>query len=91
MSKPTDIIKKPLITEKASLVKENGWYVFSVLTSSNKNQIRDAVEKLLAFVHAVGLFLLAFPKQGGNDAGEDDDGEKFKHDGCPFENCARRW
>lgn len=46
MIKPTDIIRKPLITEKASLVKENGWYVFSVLTSSNKNQIRDAVEKL---------------------------------------------
>lgn len=46
MSIPTEIIKKPLITEKASLVKESGWYVFSVLAKSNKNQIRDAVEKL---------------------------------------------
>lgn len=46
MSIPTEIIKKPLITEKASLVKENGWYVFSVLVKSNKNQIRDAVEKI---------------------------------------------
>jgi len=46
LSIPTEIIKKPLITEKASLVKESGWYVFSVLAKSNKNQIRDAVEKL---------------------------------------------
>lgn len=46
MNHPTQIIKKPLITEKSSMVKEDGWYLFSVNKRSNKIEIKDAVEKL---------------------------------------------
>ena len=46
MIHPTEIIKKPLITEKSSMVKEAGWYLFSVNKKSNKIEIKSAVEKL---------------------------------------------
>ncbi|NIP39841.1 MAG: 50S ribosomal protein L23 [Candidatus Dadabacteria bacterium] len=46
MNHPTQIIKKPLITEKSSMVKETGWYLFSVDKRSNKIEIKNAVEKL---------------------------------------------
>ena len=46
MNHPTEIIKKPLITEKSSMVKEAGWYLFSVDKRSNKIEIKKAVEKL---------------------------------------------
>lgn len=42
-----NVIKKPLITEKASLQSEkNNRYGFVVEASANKNQIKQAVEKL---------------------------------------------
>ena len=42
-----DIILRPNITEKSTLVKETGnQYVFEVLRSANKIEIRKAVEKL---------------------------------------------
>jgi large subunit ribosomal protein L23 len=42
-----DIILKPIITEKSTLVKETGnQYVFEVLRSANKIEIRKAIEKL---------------------------------------------
>lgn len=43
----TDILKRPLITEKATLVKETSNAVsFAVDHRANKKQIREAVEKL---------------------------------------------
>ena len=42
-----DILKRPLITEKAVLDKEKfGRYAFEVATSASKPAIRQAVEKL---------------------------------------------
>jgi large subunit ribosomal protein L23 len=42
-----DIILRPIITEKSTLVKDTGnQYVFEVLRSANKIEIRRAVEKL---------------------------------------------
>lgn len=42
-----DIILRPIITEKSTLVKETGnQYVFEVMRSANKIEIRKAVEKL---------------------------------------------
>lgn len=42
-----DIILRPIITEKSTLVKETGnQYVFEVLRSANKIEIRKAVERL---------------------------------------------
>jgi large subunit ribosomal protein L23 len=39
-------IKKPIITEKNSQLAEKGVYVFEVERKSNKNEIKQAVEKL---------------------------------------------
>ena len=49
MTKLVDILVKPLITEKSSLESEtNNRFGFVVALSSNKNQIKEAVEKLYA-------------------------------------------
>jgi large subunit ribosomal protein L23 len=46
--KLTDIIRRPLITEKTSIMREDGrTIVFQVATGANKTEIRRAVEKLL--------------------------------------------
>ena len=43
----TDIIKKPLVTEKGTRLKEQGnFYVFAVAEKANKIEIKAAVEKL---------------------------------------------
>ncbi|MGE5190747.1 MAG: 50S ribosomal protein L23 [Gemmatimonadota bacterium] len=43
----TDVLKRPLITEKATLLKETANAVsFAVDSRANKHQIQDAVEKL---------------------------------------------
>jgi len=41
-----DVIRKPVITEKATMVSENGAIVFEVDIAANKPQIKDAVESL---------------------------------------------
>ncbi len=47
MAHITEIIVKPLITEKTSVATDNfNRYGFVVATWANKNQIREAVEKL---------------------------------------------
>ena len=46
MKDPRQIIKRPLVTEKSSDVREKNWYVFSVDKRSNKQEIKDAVEKI---------------------------------------------
>ncbi|NCW15765.1 MAG: 50S ribosomal protein L23 [Rhodobacteraceae bacterium] len=39
-----DVIRKPIITEKATLASENGAIVFEVAHDSNKPQIKEAVK-----------------------------------------------
>lgn len=47
MSDPRSVIKKPLITEKNTALKEtSNRYVFRVDMRANKKQIKEAVEKL---------------------------------------------
>ncbi|WP_297616931.1 50S ribosomal protein L23 [uncultured Roseicyclus sp.] len=41
-----DVIRKPIITEKATMASENGAVVFEVAMESNKPQIKQAVEAL---------------------------------------------
>lgn len=44
---PSDIIKRPLITEKATALKSaSNTVLFAVDSRANKKQVRDAVEKL---------------------------------------------
>ncbi len=41
-----DVIRKPIITEKATMASEHGAVVFEVGVNTTKPQIREAVEKL---------------------------------------------
>ena len=42
-----DVIKRPIISEKSTALAEVGnRYVFEVATASNKQEIRDAVQRL---------------------------------------------
>lgn len=41
-----DVIRKPIITEKATMASENGAVVFEVAIDANKPQIKEAVEGL---------------------------------------------
>jgi large subunit ribosomal protein L23 len=42
-----DVIKRPIVTEKSSLLKDGGnQYVFEVATTANKIEIAKAVEQL---------------------------------------------
>jgi len=43
---PRDVIKRPLITEKATELMQQGKYVFEVDRSANKTQIKRAVEAI---------------------------------------------
>jgi large subunit ribosomal protein L23 len=46
--KQTDVIRRPLITEKTSILREDGkTIVFQVAVGANKIQIRHAIEQLL--------------------------------------------
>ena len=46
--KLTDVIRRPLITEKTSLLREDGrTIVFQVATGANKIEIKRAIELLL--------------------------------------------
>jgi large subunit ribosomal protein L23 len=46
--KQTDVIRRPLITEKTSLLREDGrTIVFQVAAGANKIEIRHAIEQLL--------------------------------------------
>ena len=41
-----DLIRRPLLTEKAILLLENNQYVFEVVPDANKLQIKAAIEEL---------------------------------------------
>ena len=41
-----DIIRRPIITEKASGLVENLQYTFEVARTANKSEIKEAVEKI---------------------------------------------
>ncbi|MEE9454291.1 MAG: 50S ribosomal protein L23 [Paracoccaceae bacterium] len=41
-----DVIRKPIITEKATMASENNAVVFEVAIDANKPQIKEAIESL---------------------------------------------
>ena len=43
-----DLIKKPIITEKATMASENGAVVFQVAMDATKPQIKEAVEAIFS-------------------------------------------
>ena len=42
---PFDLLRRPIITEKSTVMQEKGRYVFEVAPEANKRQIRNAVEE----------------------------------------------
>jgi len=42
---PYEVLRRPLITEKATLLKERNEYTFEVASKASKPQIKEAVEK----------------------------------------------
>lgn len=42
---PYEVLRRPLITEKAMVLKEQGKYVFEVAAGAGKQQVKQAVEK----------------------------------------------
>ena len=45
-TKYLEIIKAPVITEKSSILAQEGKYVFKVSPKANKTEIKDAIEKI---------------------------------------------
>lgn len=43
---PRDIILRPIVTEKSSILTEEGKYTFEVDPRANKTQIKIAIEKI---------------------------------------------
>jgi len=41
-----EVIRRPLVTEKSTVLQESGKYVFEVARDANKKQIKEAVEKV---------------------------------------------
>jgi large subunit ribosomal protein L23 len=57
---PYQVVKRPLITEKATLIKEQNRYAFEVMKEANKRQIKEAVE--VAFkVNVVKVNVMSVP------------------------------
>ena len=42
------VLKRPLITEKSTLLQEQNKYVFEVMPNANKIQVREAVQRAYA-------------------------------------------
>ena len=40
-----EVLKRPIVTEKSTILQENGKYVFEVTKDSTKHQIKWAVER----------------------------------------------
>jgi len=55
-----DIIRKPLITEKASDLQLQDKYVFEIARTANKMQVKDAVEKAFK-VHVIDVNMITTP------------------------------
>ena len=77
--KLTDVIRRPLVTEKTSILREDGkTIVFQVATAANKVEIKRAIQQLLgAKVASVRTSLVhGKTKRQGRFAGQRPDWKK---------------
>jgi len=51
---PYEVLRRPIVTEKSTMLAAQGKYVFEVAVGANKPQIADAVEKAFD-VHVVDV------------------------------------
>ena len=52
-----EVLRRPVITEKSSLLQERGRYAFEVAPGANKFQVREAVERAFN-VHVQGVNII---------------------------------
>ena len=52
-----EVLRRPVITEKSSLLQERGRYAFEVASAANKFQVREAVERAFN-VHVEGVNII---------------------------------
>ena len=57
---PYQVVKRPLITEKATIMKEGNKYAFEVTRDANKQQIKEAVEAAFK-VNVVKVTVMSVP------------------------------
>ena len=62
MNEHRSIIQKPIITEKATMLREGNKYVFRVDKGANKIQIRQAIESIFS-VHVVNVRTVTVPSK----------------------------
>jgi large subunit ribosomal protein L23 len=75
--KLTEVIRRPLVTEKTTVMKEDGrTLVFEVARQANKLDVKRAVEKLLGPKVASVRTSLAHGKQKGQFVGRRSDWKK---------------
>ena len=55
-----EIVRRPLITEKATIMKEQNRYAFEVVKEANKRQIKEAVEAAFK-VNVVKINVMSVP------------------------------
>lgn len=41
---PYDVIRRPIVTEKSSIMQESGQFVFEIAMNANKIQVKEAME-----------------------------------------------
>lgn len=58
---PYDILRRPVITEKNTLLTEQGKYSFEVMREANKFQIAQAVETAFPDVKVVAVNTMVMP------------------------------
>lgn len=65
-----EIIKNPRITEKASLTAEQNVYIFDVLKSANKTEVKKAINAIYK-VNPIKVNILAVPRKKINTRGKE--------------------
>ena len=57
-----EVLRRPLITEKNSLIQVQGKYAFEVAGSANKNQIKEAIETAFK-VNVTAVNIIMVPRK----------------------------
>jgi large subunit ribosomal protein L23 len=57
---PYQVVKRPLITEKATIMKDRNKYAFEVSKAANKRQVKEAVEEAFK-VSVVKVTVMSVP------------------------------
>lgn len=58
----SEVIRRPYITEKAAMLSQSNQYVFEVLPSVNKPQIKKAVEEIYK-VNVLDVNVISIPRK----------------------------